>query len=433
MSGSSLPSCFFNSVSMFIFALILVFLSNQHGAFAVSFGRKLAQTQASLTPKLNIYRQAEAYLDGLFEDYEGAKAKLGASNFKKSNVLVVYMCYERAEVIRSTLTSLLMSQGLEEYDLIISQDGIGVDGTLYILDVEIQETVNALYIHHEINLCTGLHHYFVKKFAFDILGYEFLLVVEEDNGLHHQALQFLKETVELSIEDKEIGLVSIADVDNALLVDESRYNAAVLRVDVDIGHLWVFGMHKTRYDAVSQHLYDYYKTIKGFDYTQTHMYPLCDSIQALHREKDFPKDVPLSQDAFFVHSLMKEGYTKRFLSLVRLFTPMGWIGLHFKQDPAHFYTTYGQGMYDGQIENKPFEIAANAEELENLKKDAVGRLDVIYQQYLGRGVEEPVSDSVLLRLLVGRMNAVELVRDIVNSAEHRRRMKEALSKHGVQG
>ncbi|GIL65802.1 hypothetical protein Vafri_19431 [Volvox africanus] len=433
MSESSLPLSFPNKVSMFIFALILVFLSNQNGAFAVSFGRKLAQAQASPPPKLNIYRQAEAYMDGLFDDYEGAKAKLGASNFKKSNVLVVYMCYERAEVIRSTLTSLLMSQGLEEYDLIISQDGVGVDGSLYILDVEIQETLNALYIHHEVNLCTGLHHYFVKKFAFDIMGYEYLLVVEEDNGLHHQGLQFLKEMVELSIEDKEIGLVSITDLDNALLVDDSRYNAAVLRADVDIGHLWVFGVHKTRYDAVSQHLYDYYKVIKGRDYTHTHVYPLCDWIRALHKEKGFPKDMPLSQDAFFVHSLMKEGYTKRFLSLVRLFQPMGWIGLHFKQDPAHFYTTYGQGMYEGQIENKPFEIAANVEELEKLKKDAAGRLDVIYQQYLGRGVEQSVSDSVVLRLLIGRMNAVELVRDIVNSAEHRRRMKEAVAKHVVQG
>jgi hypothetical protein len=239
--------------------------------------------------------------------------------------------------------------------------------------------------------------------------------------------------VELSIGEREIGLVSISDLDNALLIDEKRYNAAVLRADVDVGHLWVFGVHKSRYDAVKHHLFDYYKVIKGRDYTHTHVWPLSDWIRALHREKGYPKDIPLSQDAFFGHSLRKEGYHKRYISLVRLFQPMGWIGLHFKQDPAHFYTTYGQGMYDGQIDQAPFEITSDPKELENLKTSAKARLNIIYQQYLGRGVEPSVADSVVLRLLIGRMNAVELVRDIVNSAEHRRRMRETVAKHGGIG
>ncbi|EFJ48181.1 hypothetical protein VOLCADRAFT_91295 [Volvox carteri f. nagariensis] len=423
-------------------------LQQQHAAVAlpaVTLNRKL--TASSLEKpafNLNVYQQAEAYLDGLFADYGAAKATLGAENFKESNVLVVYMCYKRANLIRSTLTSLLMSQGLEEYDLMISQDGLGGPGTPYVLDVEVQETVNALYVHHEVNLCTGLHHYFVKRFAFDIMGYEYLLVVEEDNALHYQALQkrlrylahlictqFLKSVLDLSLEEKEIGLVSLTELDNSLLVDESRYNSAVLRAAVEDGHLWVFGVHKSRYDAVSKHLYDYYKVIKGHDYSLAHAPPLHDTIRALHKEKGFPEGIPLSQDAFFVHSLLKEGYSRRYLSLVRLTQPMGWMGLHFKQDPAQFYMKYGQGMYEGTIAAKAFEVAKNPEELEELKKDAAARLDVIYQQYLGRAVELPTSDSVVLRLVVGRMNGVELVRDILNSAEHRRQMKVMVGTRGA--
>lgn len=173
---------------MFITGLVVLLSSSQLKASANSLSRKLAMDSFE-TPTMNVYKLAEAYLDDLLADHEAAKVKLGARNFKTSNVLVVYMCYERADVIRSTLTSLLMNEGLEEFDLIISQDGLGEGGALYTLDVEIQETLNALYIHHEVNLCTGLHHYFVKAFAFDILGYEYLLVIEEDNGLHHQGIQ----------------------------------------------------------------------------------------------------------------------------------------------------------------------------------------------------------------------------------------------------
>ncbi|EFJ46975.1 hypothetical protein VOLCADRAFT_92484 [Volvox carteri f. nagariensis] len=411
--------------------VMIVFSRGQSGVCAVSLSRKLKAASELLTPARNSFQQAEVYLDGLFADYEAAKARLGATNFKKSNVLVVYMFYERAEVIRSTLTSLLMSQGLENFDLMMSQDGLGVAGTPYVLDVEIQESFNALYIHHEFNLCTGLHHYFVKKFGFDVMGYDYLLVVEEDNLLHYQALKLLKDALDLSLEDKEIGLVSITDMDNSLLVDDARYNAAVLRADVDAGHLWIFGIHRSRYNAVSQLLTDYFNTIKGHDYKNAHVPPLRDSIRALHAKEGFPKDMPLSQDSFLVHSLFKQGYTKRFVSMVRLALPMGWLGLHIKQDKDHFYTTYGQGMFEGVIVEEPFAIAKNPYQLASLKADAAKRLDVIYRQYLGRGVEPAVSESVVLRLVLGRMNAVELVRDIVNSAEHRRRMKEAVAKRQV--
>lgn len=239
--------------------------------------------------------------------------------------------------------------------------------------------------------------------------------------------------VELSVADKQVGLVSITDVDNALLVDESRYSSAVLSVEVDLGHLWVFAVHRSRYDAVRHHLYEYYKVIKGRDYTRTHSPPLLDDIRALHRRNNFPNGIPLSQDAFFVHSLMKEGYSRRYTSVVRLFQPMGWVGLHFKQDPAQFYGIYGQGMYEGNLEGKPFEVTKDLAEVEILKKDAGRRLDAIYQQYLGRPVEEATLDSVVLRLLTNKLNAVELVRDIVNSAEHRRRIKEVVSKKAISG
>lgn len=132
--------------------------------------------------------RARDYMDALLADPAAARSKLCGNFTKRSNVAVVFTCYERMEMIHKSLPAVLRSDGIKEFDVFISQDGV----TSSIFDDEtfsIPSNMAYVYIHHPVNLCTGLHMHFVKAFAFDIMGYDILLVVEEDNVIHPQGLQ----------------------------------------------------------------------------------------------------------------------------------------------------------------------------------------------------------------------------------------------------
>ncbi|KXZ45108.1 hypothetical protein GPECTOR_58g557 [Gonium pectorale] len=372
---------------------------------------------------------AADYLQGLFENYDAARAALtGSGGFaKKSKVAVVYMCFERQKIILAALAALFKSEGLRDFDVFISQDG----GSNYRVELPDEASnFNLLYIRHPANLCPGQHHYFVKSFVFDIMRYEALIVVEEDNIVHPDAIQMLYGMLRLTANDPQIGLVAVTDMDNSLLIDESKHSNGVMRAEIHQGHLWVFGMHATRYQVVRQDLRDYFNVILGKNYIMKDQPPLRDEIAALHRIKGFAENTELSQDAFFVNSLEKAGYSRRMTTMVRLFEPVGWSGLHFQSDPAVFYGVYGRGMYEGRVTEPPVEVGATKESQESLKEDCLVRLNRLYRQYLGRSADEGAAKAAVWRLLNSKLNAVELMRNVLNSAEHQRRMKSFATRGG---
>ncbi|EFJ50837.1 hypothetical protein VOLCADRAFT_88173 [Volvox carteri f. nagariensis] len=136
--------------------------------------------QMSLKPetKQRVRAPAQQQQTGLLGDFT-----------KRSKVAVIYMCFERMEMIHRAIPAILGSEGLAEFDFFISQDGsaasIFENGT-----VSIPKGTQFAYIRHPANLCTGLHHHFVKAFAFNIMGLRHS--VGRGGGQHHlhpQALQ----------------------------------------------------------------------------------------------------------------------------------------------------------------------------------------------------------------------------------------------------
>ncbi|GFR45305.1 hypothetical protein Agub_g6663 [Astrephomene gubernaculifera] len=369
---------------------------------------------------------AAAYMDRILQDSAAARASLCANFTKRSRTAIIFVFYERADVVRASLPALLKSEGLSDFDLFLSQDG----GSDYQLDVPVPININHCYIRHAANLCTGIHHHFVKSFAFDTMGYDRLIVVEEDNIVHPQAIQMLNSMLELAAAAPEIGLVSITELDVSMMVDTEKHNPAVLRVGLRTGHLWVFGMDKTRYKAIAGHLRDYYDVIKGHDYSMKHEPPLRDAITALREAKGMQSvDNVLSQDVFFINSLQKEGFSKRLLTLMRLLEPVGYVGLHFRQSSDKFYATYGRGMYDGNITSKPYEITADAASVEELQHYCRQRLIWFYRHYVGR--DSPAAYRVISNALVkGELNGHEVLRRILTSDEHMRRAKVAMTTLG---
>ncbi|KXZ45107.1 hypothetical protein GPECTOR_58g556 [Gonium pectorale] len=362
---------------------------------------------------------ARPYLEGLLNDHDAARSALTGSNFvKRSTVAVVYVCFERQQLVRAALSALFRSEGLQELDVFISQDG----GSNYTIDLPAQAVkFNLVYLRHPVNLCPGQHHYLVKSFVFDIMGYESLIVVEEDNIVHPDAIKVLRGLLDLTVNDTQIGLVSVNDFDNHLLINTTRFGSTALRVAVDLGHLWVFGVHASRYHAVHSDLRDYFNLIIGKDYPNIDQPPLRDEVAALQAAKGFPPGMPLSQDAFFVHSLQKAGYTRRLTTMVRLFEPVGWSGLHFREDSMHFYQYFGRSMFSGRVWEEPREACVTEEERELLAAECRERLHKLYQKHLGRDADEGALDAVVKRLLSGEMNTVELVHKMVASEEHQQR------------
>ncbi|EFJ42117.1 hypothetical protein VOLCADRAFT_97881 [Volvox carteri f. nagariensis] len=164
------------------------------------------------------------------------------------------------------------------------------------------------------NLCTGLHHYFVKAFAFDIMGYDILLIVEEDNIIHPQALQLLRRMAQLSVFEPEIGIVSLLDMDLSPFLDAERFAAGLIPVVGHMGHLWVFGLHRVKYELARGCLRDYYDVIKGHEYRAKHLPPLREAIQALMQAKGFPPTTALSQ-----HSLAQTEVNKSVIAALKQF------------------------------------------------------------------------------------------------------------------
>ncbi|GIL98170.1 hypothetical protein Vretimale_3599 [Volvox reticuliferus] len=362
---------------------------------------------------------AAKYMDSLLGDYAAARKKLVGNFIKRSNVAVVYMCFERMEMIHRAIPAILRSDGLADFDLFISQDG----GAPSIFDdkaLSIPSGTQYVYIHHPANLCTGLHHYFVKAFAFDIMGYDTLLVVEEDNVIHQQALQLLHRMSELSISEPKIGIVSLLDMDMSPFLDPAHYAEGLIRTVGAMGHLWVFGLHRSKYEAARGHLRDYYLVIKGHDYRMKHEPPLRDAIEGLLREKGIEDTSVLSQDRWFINSMALSGFAQRYQTLFRFFQPIGYYGLHFQMNESHFFGLFGRGMFNGRINPAAvFDVTKDPAHAAAMKATVRARLETLYNKYWG-GLpppEELVNDT-FHGLLEGRLNGREAVQEIMSGPKN---------------
>ncbi|GLI71660.1 hypothetical protein VaNZ11_016940 [Volvox africanus] len=390
--------------------------------------RKLGSTDSSLTEKSlhGLYQRprrqlgesnpglAASYMDELYRDYSTARKEL-VGDFKKCNrIAVVYMCFNRAEVIRRSLPAVMRSEGVEKFDLFISQDG----GADYIInqDLHFPESSSIAYIRHKANLCTGLHHHFVKTFTFDIMGYDGLIIIEEDNVVHPQALQLLAQMIDLSIDQREIGIVSLLDMDNSAFLDDRKYAEGVIRVNGTMGHLWVYGFHKSRYEAVRSDLYDYFNTIKGQDYGSKHEPPLSDKIKALLVSKGFPADGELSQDRFFIYSLEKSGYRLRYQTMFRFFEPIGYLGLHHRHTEEEFFAMFGRGMFNGRIRPQAaFDVTKDVTVVFDIKAGVRDHINRVWLKYFPNEVHDKLVVNTFNSLMEGRLNGVEAMADIKNA------------------
>lgn len=108
-------------------------------------------------------------------------------------------------------------------------------------------------------------------------------------------VQLLARMAELSINEPEVGMVSLLDMDMSPFLDASRFSVGILPVPSDVGHLWVFGLHRTKYEAVRHMMNAYYDVIKGHDYRFKHDPPLYDRIMALMARLGITETMFLSQ------------------------------------------------------------------------------------------------------------------------------------------
>ncbi|KXZ44627.1 hypothetical protein GPECTOR_64g121 [Gonium pectorale] len=334
---------------------------------------------------------------------------------KRSSVAVVYMCFERADLVRQAFPAVLLSTGVEEVDIIISQDGGPNSMAKFPVDLEGKPHT---YIRHGVNLAPGQHHYVIKSLVFDVLGYEVLILVEEDSLIHRQAIQMIRELLVLSMTDATVGIVSINDLDNSMFIDEAAFNAGGLRVHIETGHLWGYGMHVSRYNAIKPRLQKYYDVIKGKDYRTLDAPPLRDAVQGLLRAEGMPDNIPLSQDSFLVHSLHRTGYIHRITTVLRLLRPLGWHGLHFQQSEHAFYKLFGRYVYEGEITRPAFVVEPGSQEEQTLKEVCTQRLHRLYKHFLGREADEGALKSYLSAFIANRLNGVELMHVVLGSDEH---------------
>ncbi|EFJ50990.1 hypothetical protein VOLCADRAFT_88171 [Volvox carteri f. nagariensis] len=389
----------------------------QNGNIGGPARRLLRVSDRSLEEERSQPALAAAYMDSLLADPVAARARLVGDFTKRSKVAVIYMCFERMEMIHRAVPAILRSEGLAEFDLFISQDGgaasIFENGT-------VSRDAPFVYIRHPANLCTGLHHYFVKAFAFDIMGYDILLIVEEDNVVHPQALQLLRRMAQLSVAEQDIGIVSLLDLDMSPFLDAERFAEGLIQTVGHMGHLWVFGLHRAKYNAVRACLRDYYEVIKGHDYRVKHLPPLRDAIQGLMKEEGFPVTTELSQDRWFINSLSKFGFTKRYQTLFRFFEPIGSYGLHFHMNESLFYEMFGRGMYGGRIDpNAAFDVTKDPADGDAIKATVQERLTALFNKHWAGAAPPPdLMNTTYHGILEGRLNGLEVVRDIMRGPHH---------------
>ncbi|GIL61967.1 hypothetical protein Vafri_16216 [Volvox africanus] len=363
---------------------------------------------------------AELYMESLLANPAAARRQLCGNFTKRSNIAVVYMCFERMEMVHKALPSIFLSNGIHNFDVFISQDGISPS----IFDDEvfsIPSNMPYVYIRHPVNLCTGLHMHFVKAFAFDIMGYDILLIVEEDNVLHPQALQLLSRMADLSVNESNVGVVSLLDVDMSPLLDASRFSAGIIPVRSATGHLWVFGLHRAKYEAIREMMNAYYEAIKGHEYRLKHLPPLRHRIELLMKTYGFPMDSPFSQDRFFLNSLSNANFTKRYQTLFRFFQPIGSYGLHFRYNNSHFVKMFGQHMYNGAIDpNAAFDVTKDPRDIRAIQDSVRQRLNDLFQRYRKRSPTESLVNETICSILEGRLHGHAMARNIRGGSKTRK-------------
>ncbi|GLI71598.1 hypothetical protein VaNZ11_016862 [Volvox africanus] len=355
---------------------------------------------------------ARRYMDSLLADHNAARKQLCGNFTKRSNVAVFYTCFERLRLIHRALPSIFLSNGIRNFDVFISQDGISPS----IFDDEvfsIPGDMPYVYIQHPVNLCTGLHMHFVKAFAFDIMGYDILLIVEEDNVLHPQALQLLARMAELSVNEPDVGVVSLLDMDMGPFLDSSRFSVGIVPVRSTTGHLWIFGLHRVKYDAIREMMNAYYDAIKGYEYRTKHLLPLRPRIEALMIKYGFPIPSPFSQDRFFLNSLATANFTKRYQTLFRFFQPIGSSGLHFKYNTSHFVKIFGQHMYNGLIDpSAAFDVTKDPRDIKAIRDSVRLRLNRLFQRYRRSFPLESLVNSTFYGIMEGRLNGQGVAHNI---------------------
>ncbi|GIL50337.1 hypothetical protein Vafri_6577 [Volvox africanus] len=291
-----------------------------------------------------------------------------------------------------------------------------------------------VYIRHPVNLCTGLHMHFVKAFAFDIMGYDILLIVEEDNVLHPQALQLLNRMVELSVHEPDVGVVSLLDMDMGPFLDASRFSAGIIPVLSTTGHLWVFGLHRVKYDAIREMMNSYYETIKGYEYRAKHHPPLRPRIEALLQTYGFPVQGPLSQDRFFLNSLAKVNFTKRYQTLFRFFQPIGVSGLHFKYNTSRFVHMFGKHMYNGFINpSAAFDVTKDPGHIKAIKDSVRQRLSRLFQKYRRSFPSESLVNSTFFGIMEGRLNGQGVAHNLRGTSNFSGPTSPACEVHRIHG
>ncbi|GLC49352.1 hypothetical protein PLESTB_000210400 [Pleodorina starrii] len=224
--------------------------------------------------------------------------------------------------------------------------------------------------------------------------------------------------LDMSLQDLDIGLVSIVDADNSYFVDMARYSSHVIRVVIsEGGHNWAYGMHASRFRAVRQHLLDYVKIIAHEDYRMLHADPLAARIKAMYARKGIPLAIPMSQDANLQFSLRLEGFDRRLTTVARLMQPIGYWGLHFRDNEATFFDRFGREMYSGQVALPPRETSREDEA--DMARSCRLVVDKLFVDNLARHPDEKTLSFAVSRLLAGRMNGVVFIACVTQTAKRR--------------
>ncbi|GIL53695.1 hypothetical protein Vafri_9330 [Volvox africanus] len=210
---------------------------------------------------------------------------------------------------------------------------------------------------------------------------------------------------ELSVNEPNIGVVSLLDMDMSPFLDSSRFSAGILPVRSATGHLWVFGLHRVKYEAIREMMDAYYEAIKGYEYRTKHLLPLRPRIEALIKQYGFPIPSPFSQDRFFLNSLAKVNFTKRYQTLFRFFQPIGSAGLHFKYNTSYFVKIFGQHMYNGLINpSAAFDVTKDPRDIKAIRDSVRQRLNRLFQKYRRSFPLESLVNSTFYGVMEGRLN-----------------------------
>ncbi|GIL86099.1 hypothetical protein Vretifemale_14543 [Volvox reticuliferus] len=219
--------------------------------------------------------------------------------------------------------------------------------------------------------------------------------------------------VELSINEPNVGVVSLLDVDMGPFLDSSRFSTGIIPVRSTTGHLWVFGLHRTKYEAIREMMNSYYEAIKGHDYRRKHVPPLRNKIELLMQRYGFPLNGPFSQDRFFLNSLAKANFTKRYQTLFRFFQPIGNYGLHSRYNSSQFLGMFGQHMYYGMINpSAAFDITKDPRDIMAIRDHARQRLNDLFQKYRKQLPTESLVNNTIHSILEGRFQGHAVVHNI---------------------